>query len=54
MSAQIQQEQERDFWLARTTIERFLVKCETGMQTVDDVKDATEALKVLGIEIQLN
>ena len=51
---QIQQEQERDMNRARADLERFFIKCEVGMQTVDDVLEAKRALGFFGINIEVN
>lgn len=49
---QMLQEQERDMNRARVDLEHFFAKCETCMQTVDDVKEAVRVLRMFGIEIK--
>lgn len=51
---QMLQEQERDMNRARVDLEHFFAKCETGMQTVDDVKEAKRVMNIFGINIEVD
>jgi len=46
------QEQERDMNRARTELETFFLKCETGMQTLRDCQEAKSNLLLFGIKIE--
>jgi len=50
---QILQEQDQDYQRAKAEIEDFLVKCEVGMQTVNDVQQAAKAMRLLGINVEV-
>lgn len=45
---QAAQEQDRDFHRAECDLEKLLVKVETGMAVVEDVKEIRSLIKMIG------